>query len=181
MGSEVQLVGRVGDDATGDAVLFALAQAGVGHVAVLRDAAFPTPVVTFTSDDDAESLLVGDDIASATRESDASRRPTLDPEDVSLGLEYLNAFSVLVVTDDVPASALAVAVDAAAFAAAHLVLVLPRGTPVPDGVPADATVLSAPDDDDGDALAALVGRYAAGLDRGVPATEAFSAALHVPA
>ena len=35
----VEIVGRVGDDPDGDALMIALARAGVGHVAVLRDPA----------------------------------------------------------------------------------------------------------------------------------------------
>ena len=38
-GAAVELVGRTGDDPAGDALLIALAHAGVGHVARLRDPA----------------------------------------------------------------------------------------------------------------------------------------------
>lgn len=41
--SRVELIGKVGDDPAGDAVLIALNRLGVGHVAILRDAAHPTP------------------------------------------------------------------------------------------------------------------------------------------
>src|SRR4029453_11268758 len=44
-GSTVELVGRVGEDADGEALVLALARAGVGHVALLRDPARATPVV----------------------------------------------------------------------------------------------------------------------------------------
>src|SRR4051812_42332685 len=44
-GAAVELVGRVGDDPTGDALVLALSRAGVGHVAVLRDSGRETPVV----------------------------------------------------------------------------------------------------------------------------------------
>ncbi len=43
-GADVQLVGKVGEGAAGDAVLLSLAQARVGHVAVLRDATIPDSV-----------------------------------------------------------------------------------------------------------------------------------------
>ncbi|MDR3546372.1 MAG: PfkB family carbohydrate kinase, partial [Candidatus Limnocylindrales bacterium] len=43
-GAEVQLVGKVGDDPAGDAVLISLARGGVGHLALLRDAASATPL-----------------------------------------------------------------------------------------------------------------------------------------
>ena len=36
-GGSVELVGSVGDDATGDEVVVALGRAGIGHAAVLRD------------------------------------------------------------------------------------------------------------------------------------------------
>src|SRR5665811_1189252 len=45
-GAEVQLIGKVGDDPAGDAVLLALARGGVGHIALLRDAGRATPVAS---------------------------------------------------------------------------------------------------------------------------------------
>lgn len=44
-GAAVQVIGKVGEDPDGDAVLLALARAGVGHVATLRDPAHRTLVV----------------------------------------------------------------------------------------------------------------------------------------
>ena len=44
-GATVQLVGKVGEDAEGEALLLALARGGVGHVALLRDPARRTPVL----------------------------------------------------------------------------------------------------------------------------------------
>lgn len=44
-GAPVELVGKLGDDPAGDATLFALTRAGVGHAAILRDAVRPTPIV----------------------------------------------------------------------------------------------------------------------------------------
>ena len=44
-GARAEVVGRVGDDPAGDRLLIALALAGVGHAAVLRDPARPTPVL----------------------------------------------------------------------------------------------------------------------------------------
>ena len=40
----VQLIGRICDDPTADAVLIDLARGGVGHVALLRDVSHPTPL-----------------------------------------------------------------------------------------------------------------------------------------
>jgi hypothetical protein len=45
-GSKVELVGKVGDDGAGDAVVLALGRLGVGHAALLRDPARPTPVLS---------------------------------------------------------------------------------------------------------------------------------------
>lgn len=45
-GSSVELVGKVGDDGAGDAVVLALGRLGVGHAALLRDPARPTPVLS---------------------------------------------------------------------------------------------------------------------------------------
>ena len=43
-GAAVQLIGKVGDDPDGEALILALAQGHVGHVALLRDPAHRTPV-----------------------------------------------------------------------------------------------------------------------------------------
>lgn len=43
-GAAVQVIGKVGEDPDGDAVLLALARAGIGHVATLRDPAHRTLV-----------------------------------------------------------------------------------------------------------------------------------------
>ena len=102
----------------------------------------------------------------------------LDAADVSLGLHYLTAFGVLVLTDDVPPPAIPVAVEAAGFAGAHLVLLV-SGDP-PSGaaltLPSDATVLAVPADDEG-AFATLVGAYAAALDSGAEPAAAFAGAV----
>ena len=43
-GAEVQVVGRIGGDAAGDALVVALGREGIGHTALLRDAVHPTPL-----------------------------------------------------------------------------------------------------------------------------------------
>ena len=188
-GARVELVGRAGDDRDGDAVLMALSRAGVGHAAVLRDPVRATPVIERSPADesalDAESLLDADSLLDAESLLDARRAlassiaepgPLLDPADVALGLSYVDAFSVLVVTDDVPAGALPAAVEAAAYAGAQLVVIIPPGRPTLAVLPADATVLAAPDEADDGEFATLVGEYAAALDGGMRPAEAFAAA-----
>ena len=105
--------------------------------------------------------------------------PVLDAADVSLGLQYLTAFGVLVVTDDVAAPAVPVAVEAAGFAGAHLVLLVsgdPSSGAAALTLPPDATVLAVPADDEG-AFATLVGAYAAALDFGAEPAAAFAGAV----
>ncbi|HEX4812269.1 MAG TPA: PfkB family carbohydrate kinase, partial [Nonomuraea sp.] len=89
-GARVELVSRIGDDPDGDAVLLALARAGVGHVAVLRDAARPTRRVT-ASEDAARESVVADETPEVT-----ARAPSTQPHapaDLELGLRYLTDFS----------------------------------------------------------------------------------------
>jgi sugar/nucleoside kinase (ribokinase family) len=182
-GSRVELVGRAGDDPHGDAVLMALSRGGVGHAAVLRDPVRATPVVERSPADesalDAESPLDAESLLDARRApapSIAETGPLLDPADVALGLSYVDAFSVLVVTDDVPGGALPAAVEAAAYAGAQLVVIIPSGRPAPAALPADATVLAAPDEADDGEFATLVGEYAAALDGGMTPADAFAVA-----
>jgi ribokinase len=175
-GAEVELVGRTGDDPAGDALLVALARAGVGHVALLRDPARPTPLVEPLADTELAGEL--DEGAGDRPAADvAFAGPRLEALDVDLGLRYLTAFGVIVVTVDVLDTVLAVAADAAAFAGAHLVALVEEGSDPPADTPATATILSVPaSDPDGD-FARLIGSYAAALDAGQAPGDAFAAAL----
>jgi sugar/nucleoside kinase (ribokinase family) len=175
-GSKVELVGKVGEDGAGDAVVLALGRMGIGHAALLRDPVRPTPVLTAVSvaaDDSAEPDA--DASTAAVLPADPAERPTLDAEDIELALRYLPQSSVIVMTDPVPDGALAVAVDAAAFAAARLIVVVAAGSQPPD-VPAEATVLEAPSDDDG-SFGRLVGTFAAAIDGGKEPAAAFRDAV----
>ena len=84
-GSKVELVTRIGEDDAGDAVILALARAGIGHVATLRDAGRRTPVVGSTEGEAGPDL--DEDAVSTTVESGPG--PTLDGGDVGLALRYL--------------------------------------------------------------------------------------------
>ena len=170
-GAQVEVVGRVGDDRTGDALVIALARAGVGHAAVLRDPVHGTPVLAPPPADDPDPFA--DDTA---RPVASPGGPRLEAADVSLGLPYLTTFAVLVVADDVPVAAMRACVDGAQFAGAHLVLLVPPGRLPPVTLPADATVLAAPDVADEGAFAALVGAYAAAVDAGEAPAAAFRTA-----
>jgi hypothetical protein len=172
-GGGAQLVGRVGEDAAGELALLDLARHGVGHAAVLRDPARHTAEIR-SADGDGDGL---DGESDGT--DDAPREPastsTLDAADLKLAFDYLPEYSVIVVAERLAPAALRVAVDAAAWSGAALVVV-GRADDL-TGLPENATVLAAPDDGDPDgAFAAMVGAYAAGLDRGEDPRAAFDAA-----
>ena len=178
-GATVQLVGKVGDDPDGDAVLIALAQAGVEHVAVLRDPAHRTPARAARppgpevdlGDEPSAAVLLAADEPPPVEEPEHLR---LDAGDLELALRYLVDYRVIVVTEPVDEDAARVIADAAAFAPAEAVVVLAPGASVAPSL-SGATVLEGPDHDDGP-FADLVGAFAAGLDRGDPGSGAFRAA-----
>jgi len=191
-GTEVQLIGKLGDDAAGDAVLFALARDAIGHIALLRDAGRATPIAPpaplGADPADVEpiaellaDLLVAPEAADGGRVSgsEATARPApglaLEPADISLGLRYLREFRVLVAADPLDEPSAAVVAEAAAFAGAALVVIAPRGQATSPTLAA-AIVLEAPETDPDGAFAALVGHLATALDRGVEAAEAFRSA-----
>lgn len=172
-GAAVELIGRAGDDPAGDAMLLALARGHVGHVALLRDPARPTPILAAGTDDE---LSVTSDADAVATPRPAIHGPILEAADVALGLRYLPAYDVIVVTDDVAADVIPVAAEAAEFASAHLVVLVSEGSTPPDGLPDNALLLEAPADDPDGAFAILVGLYAAALDAGTSPEDAFAAA-----
>jgi hypothetical protein len=178
-GGPVQLVGKVGEGPDGDAVLLSLAAAGVGHVAVLRDVA-PAHVETesHSAEADVESadqLAAHDDEYKPSRpvtaDTETQHSPTLDAADLELALRYLPDYDVVVIAERLDSDAVAAVVEAARWAGAKLV-----STFAAEGLPEDATVFEAPDENPEGAFATVVGRYAAALDRGEDPREAFTAA-----
>ena len=190
-GARVELISKAGDDPAGDAVLIALARAGVGHVATLRDPARLTPVRPSPSEptDPADAAIEETVEGAADGESDAELAPsppspsdtdpTLDAADVSLALEYLTEFEVLVAVHASP-EILAEAVSAARYSGARLVVVVPQEGDIPPGVPADALVVAAAADD-AEGVGPRIGRYAAALSRGDDAAAAYRDLTAVPA
>ena len=167
-GGTAQIVGRVGEDAAGEAALLDLSRRSVGHAAIMRDPGRPTPLLPAPGDDDAV------DADGGTASADISGTSTLDAADLKLAFDYLPEYSVIVVAEPLAPATLAVAVDAAAWSGSALVVVGAAGLA---GLPDDATVFEAPTDGDPEgAFAAMVGAYAAGLDRGEDAKAAFDAA-----
>lgn len=171
-GAATQLVGRIGDDQAGDALVLALGRAGIGHAAVLRDAAHPTPILPPGAPDlDADDVLAGAPEPGEPVANPAAVTVRLDAADVALGLRYLTDFAVLLIADALDPDAARAASDAAAFAGARTIAVAPGAS----DTQADE-VFEAPDGD-GEAFARLLGRYAAALDRGVGPAAAFNDAV----
>jgi hypothetical protein len=176
-GASVQLVGKVGEDVHGEALVLALAQGHVGHVAVLRDPAHPTPH-EFAGDGDTPDGVPPDGVAPDPAEravdlAPARPRPALDAADVELALRYLTEFRVVVLADDLDETVLRVVVDAAGWSNATLITVVPDGGVEPTGLPVDAIVLGAPSDDADGAFDRLVGGLAAAIDAGADPNAAF--------
>jgi len=169
---DVQLVGKTGDDPAGEAVLLDLAARGVGHVAMLRDPSRPTPVWP-----DPDAVAAAFDEASDDEPPSAALQdaPVLEAADLELALRYLPDYRVLVIADPLPAAAIDVAVAAAGWSGAALIVLVPSGTTPPD-LSGEATIMEAPTSDPDDAFAAVVGAYAAALDRGEEPAEAFATA-----
>lgn len=159
-GARVELVGTVGEDPAGDAVMIALGAAGVGHAAVLRDPAGATP-----------------------GGAKQGAQPRLDAGDIGLGLSFVPECRVIVVADDLDAAAAAATMEAAAYHGAPVVAIVSPSAPVPDAWDRGATVLSAPEEEGDDEpvdlapFARLVAGFAVGLGDGRPVSEALSRAV----
>jgi hypothetical protein len=165
-GAVVQLVGKVGEDPDGEALVLALARGRVGHVAVQRDPAHPTPRAVDPDDTpDADEVTVPP--------GSPSSGLTLDAADVELALRYLTEFRVVVLADELEPSSVRVAADATGWSNATLIAVVGEGRPVPGDLPSDAIVLGAPVDDAAGAFDRLVGELAAAIDAGADAQAAF--------
>lgn len=152
-GGAVQLVGSVGDDREGDEVIIRLGRANVGHAALLRDPAGRTPV------------------AGQEREP----APRLDAEDVELGLRYLAEIRVLILAEPLDGDAQSAALEAARYHGAQVIVLVPPGSAPDADLAVAGTVLEAPSEDIA-AFVRVVGRFAAELEAGRPAAEAFQEA-----
>ena len=174
-GATVQLVGKAGDDPMGDALLVALAAAGVGHVALLRDPARPTPVVTGPAPDLTDGALSSDDSdpEPTLLPADPGARPGLDAADVELALRYLSDYRAIVIAEPQSDAVVAIAAEAAAYSGAALIVVVAAGTG--SAAATAALVVEAPDADPDGAFASMLGEFAAAIDDGASAPDAFRA------
>jgi hypothetical protein len=168
-GATVQLVGKAGEDRAGNDLMLALARAGVGHVALLRDPAHATPIVAALDQDDEMADAATD--APPIIPGDPADRPSLEAADVELALRYLPDYTTVVVAEPQPDAVVAIVVDAAAFSGAALLLVVDKATV--SAPPASAVVFQAPGSDPDGAFATMLGELAAAIDRGTPVEAAF--------
>jgi len=173
-GGRVELVGKVGDDPAGDALMLALADLGIGHAAILRDPARPTPVVAVEVRDDDAFETEDDDVAPGPA-GPGQPRPTIDAGDLDLALRYLPDHSVLVIAEAIDADGLKVVWADAAYGGANVVIIVETSEEIA-GFPAGVTVLEAPRDDPDGVFGRTVGRFAAALDEGRPGPEALAQA-----
>ncbi len=142
-GSEVELVGSIGDDDAGDAVAVSLSRVGVRHTAMLRDPAGTTLPT-----------------AAASTAGATGVPPRLDARDLDLGLRYIPDCRVIILAEPLPADAERVAIDAAAYHGATLVALVPSGGTVSAELTAGAVLVAAGLTDD--AVSAALAR--AGID-----------------
>jgi len=165
-------VGKIGDDPEGDALQVALARAGIGHAAMLRDPVRRTVVVRKPLD---EVDVVGDEPTPSTapvEPAEADGGPVLEAADVRLALQYL-ADAQVIVAVHASTQILEEVTKAASWAEAHVVAVVRPGEAAPDGLPADALVIAAAVDD-AEGVASRIGQYAAAVARGDDAVAAFA-------
>ncbi len=170
-GSVVQLVGKVGDDPAGDALLVALAEAGIGHAAILRDPSRPTRASSAPPADPYEDPFSSDPPAEGVPGAVAPAGPVLDAEDLELALRYLPDHRVVVVAERLGPDALASVANDCSYVGAQLVVILGTGATAA-GLPREATILEAPDEDPEGIFGRTVGLFAAAIDQGRPASEA---------
>ena len=173
-GSAVELVGKVGNDGAGDAVVVSLGRLGIGHAALLRDPIRPTPVLAAPAADDEAAELESDGPEARLLPENPDARPWLEAADVELALRFLPTAGVVVIADPFSEATTVAGVEAAAFAAARLIVLTTAGAP--PAVSAEATVLESPALDDG-SFARLVGVYAGALDAGIEPGAAFAEAV----
>jgi hypothetical protein len=175
-GGTVELVGKVGNDGAGDAVVVALGRLGIGHAALLRDPARPTPVLAAIQRDESADAAP-EEPGSRLLPEDPAARPALEAADVELALRYLPQASVIVLADPMADSTVEAGIQGAAFSAAKLIVLLAPSA-VPPSVPPGTTVLEAPAEDDG-SFGRLVGTYAGALEAGLDPAAAFSEAVAI--
>jgi hypothetical protein len=172
-GSQVQLVGRTGDDPAGDELVLALTRAGVGHAALQR-VRRTTPVVAEREGTES-SGPAGADEAGVGESPSSTVVPDIgfDAADVDLAMRYLPDIRVVVISPEVATDVASVAARAGGWSGATTIRLVAGADEGREDFPHDSIVLSVPANDHDGAFATLVGQYAAALDRGDDTEGAF--------
>jgi hypothetical protein len=153
---------------------------GVGHVAMLRDAAHQTAIAGDGSSTELERGLDPEpDAAADTMTAAITESPTLDGADVGLALRYLPELAVIVAVHQ-PADVLREAAAASRWAETTFIVVVPPNETAPDFL-ADGVLVVAAEAAAESGPGAAIGRYAAAIDQGSPAQRAFDDFLAVGA
>jgi hypothetical protein len=170
-GTRVELVGKIGDDAAGDAVVLALGQRGVGHAALLREPGRSTPTLISS----AEPATPADDPENGRDEryepADRARWPSLEAADVELALRYLPDVRTILVAEPLAEDVLRAVGDTAAYLGARLIVTSTELDPPPS---ADLAITPPEADPDG-SFAGLLGELGAAVEAGDEANAAFDA------
>ena len=182
-GGAAQLVGKLGEGTDADAIALSLAADRIGHVALLRTPG-PAAILAGEASSAAEADggldrlagLDGSDEPAGAARSDGPPTSSMDAGDLELALRYLPDYGVVVLAEPLDPVARSAAVEAARWSGATVIVVAAAGDESASMAPEFATVLEAPSEDEEGAFASLVGRYAAALDAGTPAAEAFASA-----
>jgi hypothetical protein len=168
-GAEVQLVGKVGDDLAGDAIVIELGRRQIGHSALARSESRLTPSVTAGRETELpeDSAVDSGDVAEETTEpADLAAPPGLPLEaaDVKLALGYLPEIGTIVVAAPLAEDAATVVADSAGYHQASLVALVEPGTKAPKAFNGAIVLQSA--SGPGEVFDRLVGAFAARLDEG---------------
>ncbi|HET7027390.1 MAG TPA: hypothetical protein VFI28_06845 [Candidatus Limnocylindrales bacterium] len=167
-GAEVQLVGKVGDDLAGDAIVIELGRRGIGHSALARSESGLTPSTTAPAEPDDEADTGEAAAAEAAAELAQTEPPlpglALEAADVKLALGYLPEISTIVVAAPLDEAAAKVVVDSAEYHEASLIVLVEPGTK-PAKAFGRSIVLQSPAGA-GEVFDRLVGAFAARIDGG---------------
>ncbi len=175
-GGEVQLVGKVGEDLAGDAIVLELGRRGIGHAALARAGSGLTPKGTIAPTDvDAEPDPRAPGADDGATDEEPAGQPALpeglplDAADLKVALGYLPDIGAIVVATPLADDAAKVVAEAAAYHDAPLVSVVEPSGRTPPAF-ANAIVLEASASEQ--SFDRLVGAFAVRLASGANASDA---------
>jgi len=167
-GAEVQLVGKVGDDMAGDAIVIELGRRQIGHSALARSESGLTPAATAPAEpeelDEEAATDATVEPADDLQAPEATAGLPLEAEDLKLALGYLPEIRTIVVAAPLADDAAKVVVDSAEYHEAAVVALVEPDAKAPKAF-GTAIVLQS-SSGPGEVFDRLVGAFAARLDQG---------------